>query len=136
MLTENELRRLIAVAVDSAMRDIIIPVIERSVTIALVATRELVLKDFCMENDEMKLQNAANSIIKSLAGSLALVTSREPFRISFQNNLKDVLKTQTQLQMENINTVIEIACNDNIELGCALIEKAVIEKALKDVVSD
>lgn len=118
------------------MRDIIIPVIERSVTIALVATRELVLKDFCMENDEMKLQNAANSIIKSLAGSLALVTSREPFRISFQNNLKDVLKTQTQLQMENINTVIEIACNDNIELGCALIEKAVIEKALKDVVSD
>ena len=50
-MNENELKRLIAVAVDSAMRDIIVPVIERSVTIALVATKELVLKDFCMDPD-------------------------------------------------------------------------------------
>ena len=38
--------------------------------------------------------------------------------------------------MDNINQVIDIACNDNIELGCALIEKAVVEKALKDVIID
>ena len=42
------LKRVVPVAVDRAIRDIIQPVVERSVTIGVMTTRELVNKDFAM----------------------------------------------------------------------------------------
>jgi CCR4-NOT transcription complex subunit 1 len=57
--------------------------VERSVTIAGISTRELVSKDFAMEANEEKMRNAAHLMAKKLAGSLALVTCKEPLR----NNL-------------------------------------------------
>ena len=50
------LKRVVPVAVDRAIRDIIQPVVERSVTIGVMTTRELVNKDFAMEPDETKLR--------------------------------------------------------------------------------
>eukprot|EP00808_Paulinella_micropora_P008543 g23682.t1 len=49
------LKQFVATAIDRAIREIITPVVERSVTIACVTTRELILKDFCMEPDENKM---------------------------------------------------------------------------------
>ena len=54
-----------------------------------------------------------------MSGSLALVTCREPLRISLEEQEKE--------------TIISITVLDNLELGCALIKKAVMEKALGDV---
>jgi len=48
-------------------------------------------------------------MVKSLAGSLALVTSREPFRISLCNHLKEFLRRKTQLDPRNVNTIVELA---------------------------
>jgi CCR4-NOT transcription complex subunit 1 len=42
-------------AIDQSIKDIIQPVLERSVTNTLETTRELVLKDFIVENEEDKL---------------------------------------------------------------------------------
>ena len=68
--------------VDRAIRDIIQPVVERSVTIGVMTTRELIKKDFAMEPDETKMRQAAHLMVSNLSGSLALVTCREPLRQS------------------------------------------------------
>ena len=50
------LKRSVPVAVDRAIREIIQPVVERSVTIACITSKELVQKDFAMESDENKMR--------------------------------------------------------------------------------
>jgi CCR4-NOT transcription complex subunit 1 len=62
--------------------EILPPVVTRSVSIALITTRELVLKDFTYDSDIQKVTSAIDEIVKNLAGSLALVTCREPLRLS------------------------------------------------------
>jgi CCR4-NOT transcription complex subunit 1 len=43
-------------ALENAIKEIISPVISRSVTIAMITTREIGLKDFSCETDELKIK--------------------------------------------------------------------------------
>ena len=70
------------------------PVVERSVTIAGISTRELVLKDYVTEQSEDKLRKAGQLMGQKLAGSLALVTCKEPLRSNLSNHLRQVLTEQ------------------------------------------
>ena len=54
-----QFRQLVPVAVDRAIREIIAAVVERSVTISCLTTRETVARDFSMEPDENVLKKAA-----------------------------------------------------------------------------
>jgi CCR4-NOT transcription complex subunit 1 len=82
---------MVGSAVDNSIVEILLPVVDRSVTIALITTRELVLKDFAHDGDYTKMLKAADLIVQNLAGSLALVTCREPLRLSLTTNLKTIL---------------------------------------------
>ncbi len=64
---------------------------ERSVTIAGISTRELVVKDFASESNEDKLRKAAHLMGQKLAGSLALVTCKEPLKSSLAAHLRAYL---------------------------------------------
>lgn len=86
------LKRHVPAAVDRAIGEIITPVVERSVTIACYTTYELVLKDFAGDGDESKLRKAAHQMVSSLAGSLSLVTAKDPLRISLTNQLRQMLQ--------------------------------------------
>ena len=70
---------------------IIVPVVERSVTIAGISTRELVAKDFATEPNEEKLRKASHSMAQKLAGSLALVTCKEPLKSNLGGHLRNSL---------------------------------------------
>jgi CCR4-NOT transcription complex subunit 1 len=85
---------MIAEAVDQSIYEILPPVVDRSVTIALITTRELVLKDFAYDSNPNKILNAANLIVQNLAGSLALVTCREPLKMQLTTNLKKTITLQ------------------------------------------
>ena len=61
--------------------------------IAAVSTRELVTKDFAVESDENKMRNAAHLMAQNLAGSLAMVTCKEPLRLSMGSNLRAIFMT-------------------------------------------
>jgi CCR4-NOT transcription complex subunit 1 len=87
---EQKVRRLVGNAVDNSIVEILPPVVDRSVTIALITTRELVLKDFAYDGDYKRVLEAADLIVQNLAGSLALVTCREPLRMSLTTNLKKI----------------------------------------------
>ena len=139
-LTPASLKRTVSVAVDRAIREIIQPVVERSVTIACITAKEIVTKDFAMEGDENKMRKAGQLMVANLAGSLALVTCREPLRSSVSTHLRQLLTSNAggseKLNEQEANIVeqcVQICATDNLELGCMLIEKAATEKAVRDV---
>jgi hypothetical protein len=173
-IDERKIRELVGSAVDDSIVEILPPVVDRSVTIALITARELVLKDFAYDGDFQRVLQAADLIVQNLAGSLALVTCREPLRIHLNTNLRKVFEHQFKTQMgleiikspaqinENeglshtesdkirydsngfqlsvhehqINEITMLASRENLELGCMLIKKKVIEKALRKVRED
>ncbi|CAG8523976.1 14374_t:CDS:10, partial [Acaulospora morrowiae] len=127
------IRRSVYLAIDRAIREIITPVVERSVTIAGISTRELIVKDFAMEPNEEKMRNAAHLMVQNLAGSLALVTCKEPLRLSMVNHLKNLL-FQNGYNEQNISEqAILMIVADNLELACSYIEKAAMDKALPEI---
>ena len=126
------LRRIVPLAVDKAILEIILPVVEKCVTMACVTTQHLVLKDFSQEPNESPLRRAAHQMISNLAGSLALVTCKEPLRVSISNHLRTLL-SGTNMEANVIDQIVQKCSSDNLDLGCMLIEKAVTERAIRDI---
>lgn len=126
------LKRLIPIAIDRAIREIIQPVVERSCAIAFLTTKELTLKDFANEADLGKVRRAALQMVQQLAGSLALVTSKEPLRVSMGNQLRLLLGPSTTDQ-NLIDHTAHMVCTSNLEIGCAVIERHAKEKAARDL---
>lgn len=139
-LVTGSLKRSVPIAVDRAIREIIQPVVERSVTIACITTKEIVTKDFAMESDENKMRKASQLMVANLAGSLALVTCREPLRASVSTHLRQLLTSSigsseklTEQEQNLVEQCVAVCASDNLELGCMLIEKAATEKAQRDI---
>lgn len=134
---QPNIRGLVPHAVDRAIKEVISAVVERSVTISCLTTREMVTKDFAMEPDENMLKKAAQLMVSSVAGSLALVTCREPLRVSLNNHLYQLiaphLSAKDVSETAALEQIVQILSTENLELGCNLIEKAVVDKALKDI---
>ncbi|XP_057867287.2 uncharacterized protein LOC131074644 isoform X3 [Cryptomeria japonica] len=125
-------QRIVPVAMERAIREIISPVVERSVTIACMTSRELVTKDYAMESEESRIRESANKMVASLAGSLAHVTCKEPLRVAMANHLRSLLQ-QLNVVGEVLEQAVQLVTNDNLDLGCAVIEQAATEKALRDL---
>ncbi|CAL5364196.1 unnamed protein product [Camellia sinensis] len=85
--------------------------------------RELVLKDYAMESDETCIYNASHLMVASLAGSLAHVTCKEPLRVSISSQLRNSLQG-FNITNEAQEEAVAIVLNDNLDLGCAVIEHA------------
>ncbi|POM73330.1 CCR4-NOT transcription complex subunit, partial [Phytophthora palmivora] len=131
-LRNVNLRRLVPLAVDRAIREVISPVVERSVTIACITTREVILKDFATESDDTKMRKAAHLMVASMSGSLALITAKEPLRNAIGTHLRALLPTSAG-DPQQLEHVIQVCSNENTDLGCMLIEKASSEKAMRDI---
>jgi len=161
-VSSDLLKRSVPIAVDRAIREIIQPVVERSVSIACITTKAIVTRDFAMEGDENKMRKAAQLMVANLAGSLALVTCREPLHTSISSHLRNLLMSAinsassaaagsgatasssssaasappVQLQdpeKSALDQCVAICSTENLELGCMLIEKAATEKAVRDM---
>ncbi|KAI3908415.1 hypothetical protein MKW92_020455 [Papaver armeniacum] len=86
-------------AMERAIKEIMSPVVQRSVTIAIQTTKELVLK--------------------------------EPLRVSISSHLRNLI--QALGPSSDFEQAVQISTNDNLDLGCAVVEKAAIEKALQTI---
>ncbi|KAG0585985.1 hypothetical protein KC19_2G054300 [Ceratodon purpureus] len=84
-----------------------------------------------MEADESRTNQAANLMIASLAGNLAHVTCKEPLRVAMANYLRSSM--QTAISQDVLEQAVNLVTNDNLDLGCAVIEKAATEKAQRDL---
>jgi CCR4-NOT transcription complex subunit 1 len=132
--TQPSLKRIVFIAIDRSIREIIqSAVVERSVTIAIVATRELIAKDFAMEANEDKMRKAAHSMVQSLAGSLASVSSRDPLKASMVTNLRTLLAANGFTEQTVSEQIIYIIVSDNMDMACSIMEKAAAEKAIPEI---
>jgi CCR4-NOT transcription complex subunit 1 len=71
-----DLKMLITKAVDDSIQEIVEPVIDRAVKIAIVTAKQLVLKDFALESNSDRFKTSFSNVVKKLAGPLAQVTCR------------------------------------------------------------
>uniref|UniRef100_A0A0E0BDM2 Transcription regulator n=1 Tax=Oryza glumipatula TaxID=40148 RepID=A0A0E0BDM2_9ORYZ len=122
--------KIMDMALDKAIKEIIGPVIQRSVTIASRTTKELILKDYAMEADDSAVSRSAHLMVGTLAGSLAHVTSKEPLRVALSSHLRSLIQGITN-NTESTEQIMLILVNDNLDLGCALIETVATRKAVE-----
>ncbi|THH31748.1 hypothetical protein EUX98_g2436 [Antrodiella citrinella] len=130
--TNPAFKRAIQMAVDRAVREIILPVVERSVTISGISTRELVAKDFAAEGNEEKVRKAGHLMAQKLAGSLALVTCKEPLKSNLGGHIRHYLADHGFAETMN-DQVYNILVQDNLDVACHAIEKAAMDRAIVDV---
>ncbi|KAK2074521.1 hypothetical protein P8C59_008722 [Phyllachora maydis] len=124
------LHEIVHSALTRALQEIIQPVVDRSVTIAAISTREMIRKDFVTEPDEERVRTSAISMVKKTAGSLAQVTSKEPLRGTFTNSMRSFANELPQPLPEGI---IIMCVNSNLELASSVIEKAAEERAVPEI---
>ncbi|KAL8129102.1 hypothetical protein V2J09_018257 [Rumex salicifolius] len=133
----HHFQRALPVALERAINEIVPGIAQRSVSIAVQTTKELVIKDYALESDENRICNAAHLMVGSLAGSLAHVTCKvEPLRASLTNQLRTLLQTGNitgNIANELLENAILLATNDNLDLGCAHIENSAAEKGVEIV---
>ncbi|KAK9243263.1 hypothetical protein V1506DRAFT_516426 [Lipomyces tetrasporus] len=131
--THPSLKKLLQLAIEKAIRELINPVVERSDTIAQIATKELITKDFALEPNEDKLRKSARNMVDYLASSLALVTCKEPLRLTIGNNLLSLLASSGYSESSFAPEVLSTAVNEHLDAACAIIQKAASDRAKADL---
>jgi CCR4-NOT transcription complex subunit 1 len=125
------IRDIIYRAFDQAIQEIIAPVVERSITIASISTAQLIAKDYALNPDPEQYQAAARQMVKSLAGSLALVTCKEPLRMSITNWIR---RPHDDIQEPIMPEGAILMCvNDNLDTACSFVETAAIDRAIPEI---
>jgi len=130
MVNQARLQEIVRSAITRAVHEIISPVVERSVTIAAISTAQMIHKDFATEPNEARVRSAAINMVKKTAGSLALVTSKEPLRASMTNYIRQLSQEVSQGLPEG--TII-MCVNSNLELACSQVEKKAEERAVPEI---
>lgn len=130
VVSSSRLHEIVRTALTRALQDIIQPVVDRSVTIAAISTQQMVHKDFVTEPDENRVRTSAVNMVKATAGSLALVTSKEPLRANFTNYMRNL---STDLPSGLPEGTIIMCVNSNLDLACNIIEKQAEERAVPEI---
>ena len=130
MVNQGRLQEIVRTAITRAVHEIISPVVERSVTIAAISTAQMIHKDFATEPNELRVRSAAINMVKKTAGSLALVTSKEPLRASMTNYIRAL---STELPQGLPEGTIIMCVNSNLDLACSQVEKKAEERAVPEI---
>lgn len=129
---QARLRQIVNGAVRRAIMEIVAPVVERSVTIATIATQNLIRKDFALEPDEDRIRKASRQMAQQLSGSLALVTCKEPLRMSMTNYIR---MAQAEMPDPSIfpEGAILMCVNDNLDTACNIVEQQAEERSAPEI---
>ncbi|XP_046333509.2 CCR4-NOT transcription complex subunit 1-like isoform X5 [Haliotis rufescens] len=138
LLHQNpQLKQYVRPAIERSVQELLPPVVERSIKIALTTCEQIVRKDFALDPEEMRMRSAAHYMVRNITAGLALITCREPLFISINNNLKNAfmatLRGATQAQKTLIEEAATLVAQDNAELACAFIQKTAVERAIPEM---
>lgn len=85
--------KMFAVSVlNSAILEIVEPVIDRAVKIAKTTTKVIVAKDFARESNFEKVKDSGITLARELSGPLAHVTCREPLKTAITKKIREYVK--------------------------------------------
>ncbi|XP_058104448.1 uncharacterized protein LOC131248268 isoform X3 [Magnolia sinica] len=122
-----QFQRIVAAAVEKAILEITSPVVEQSVKVASQTTKELVLKDYAIESDESRIYAAARALVANLAGCLAHAQCKECLPQILSNQLRNSLQS-LNIMSDSLKQTVQLITNDNLCLGCTVVERAATEK--------
>ncbi|XP_058104447.1 uncharacterized protein LOC131248268 isoform X2 [Magnolia sinica] len=125
-----QFQRIVAAAVEKAILEITSPVVEQSVKVASQTTKELVLKDYAIESDESRIYAAARALVANLAGCLAHAQCKECLPQILSNQLRNSLQS-LNIMSDSLKQTVQLITNDNLCLGCTVVERAATEKAVQ-----
>jgi CCR4-NOT transcription complex subunit 1 len=91
------------------------------------------MKDFAMEGDEEKMGTAAHLMVQNLAGSLALVTCKEPLRTSMITHIRNLLLQNGFGEANLPEQAIQVVVADNLDVACSVVEQVAMDKAVMEV---
>lgn len=125
------MKELFHLAVENVAKETFVVIVDRSVAIATISARSLLLKDFACEVDESKLRLAAHNLVKNLAGNLALASAKDLVKDSLATTLRNLLISRGGFNESNYpSDQISLAINDNIDNICKVIEQATVDRAV------
>lgn len=130
---QPNLKRVVHIAIERGIREIMAPVIERSVTIAEIATRDLVVKDFALEPNEERMKHSSQCMAQALAGSLASVTCRESLRLSCLTHLRSLFLQNGISEQAMPEQALYVLVAENLDAACMIMERLAGEKAIAQI---
>ncbi|KAM3608781.1 uncharacterized protein V6R79_004573 [Siganus canaliculatus] len=128
-----QLKQCVRQSVERAVQELVHPVVDRSIKIAMTTCEQIIRKDFALDSEESRMRVAAHHMMRNLTAGMAMITCREPLLMSIATNLKNsfaaALRAPTQQQREMMEEAAARIAQDNCELACCFIQKTAVEKA-------
>ncbi|XP_069510725.1 CCR4-NOT transcription complex subunit 1 isoform X2 [Ambystoma mexicanum] len=128
-----QLKQCVRQAIERAVQELVHPVVDRSIKIAMTTCEQIVRKDFALDSEESRMRVAAHHMMRNLTAGMAMITCREPLLISIATNLKNsfatALRAASPQQREMMEQAAAQLAQDNCELACCFIQKTAVEKA-------
>lgn len=128
-----QLKQCVRQAIERAVQELVHPVVDRSIKIAMTTCEQIVRKDFALDSEESHMRVAAHHMMRNLTAGMAMITCREPLLMSIATNLKNsfaaALRAPTPQQREMMEEAAARVAQDNCELACCFIQKTAVEKA-------
>jgi CCR4-NOT transcription complex subunit 1 len=128
------LKQYIRPAIERAVQEWIIPVVERSMKISLTTAEQIIKKDFALDPDENRMCLAAHYLTRNLTAGMAMITCKDPLFVSITTALKNAFVSKCQTSNKDlIDATAHQIATDNIDLACCFIQKTAIEKSLPEL---
>ncbi|XP_063752624.1 CCR4-NOT transcription complex subunit 1 isoform X1 [Eleginops maclovinus] len=128
-----QLKQCVRQSVERAVQELVHPVVDRSIKIAMTTCEQIIRKDFALDSEESRMRVAAHHMMRNLTAGMAMITCREPLLMSIATNLKNsfaaALRAPTPQQREMMEEAAARIGQDNCELACCFIQKTAVEKA-------
>ncbi|XP_036399220.1 CCR4-NOT transcription complex subunit 1 isoform X10 [Megalops cyprinoides] len=128
-----QLKQCVRQSIERAVQELVHPVVDRSIKIAMTTCEQIVRKDFALDSEESRMRVAAHHMMRNLTAGMAMITCREPLLMSIATNLKSsfaaALRAPTPQQREMMEEAAARIAQDNCELACCFIQKTAVEKA-------
>ncbi|WKY01782.1 hypothetical protein Q1695_015639 [Nippostrongylus brasiliensis] len=124
-------------ALTQAIKELIGPVAERALKIAMIVTETLVRKDFALDPDDSNMKKAAFHMMRAMTAGMAMITCRDPLGIAMvqllQQSFNNALRTSNSELSKMIDEAAQTITRDNIELTTNFIVKTACEKAAAEM---
>ncbi|XP_069595657.1 CCR4-NOT transcription complex subunit 1 isoform X3 [Ranitomeya imitator] len=128
-----QLKQCVRQAIERAVQELVHPVVDRSIKIAMTTCEQIVRKDFALDSEESRMRVAAHHMMRNLTAGMAMITCREPLLMSIATNLKNsfatAMRAASPQQREMMEQAAAQLAQDNCELACCFIQKTAVEKA-------
>uniref|UniRef100_A0A4W3H1B4 CCR4-NOT transcription complex subunit 1-like n=1 Tax=Callorhinchus milii TaxID=7868 RepID=A0A4W3H1B4_CALMI len=128
-----QLKSYVRQAIERAVQELVHPVVDRSIKIAMTTCEQIVRKDFALDSEESRMRVAAHHMMRNLTAGMAMITCREPLLMSIATNLKNnfasAIRAASPQQREMMEQAAAQIAQDNCELACCFIQKTAVEKA-------